>query len=377
MCRLVRDISTRPAISGRILRMLFNPWQIILIALAGWMNREQGVVIDYIKEENRVLRELLGKKRLRLNNDQRRRLAAQGKTLGRKLLSTCCSIVTPDTILRWHRKLIAKKYDGSANRKPGRPRIIASIRRLTRHMAQENRTWGYGRIQGALANLDFSICTTTIKRTLKEAGIEPAPERSKKSTWKEFIRNHWDSLAACDFFTVEVWTPFGLVRYAVFFVMDLSTRRVKIAGVAPDPYGSWMVQVARNLTDGLDGFLNEKRYLIHDRDPLYTAQFTSTLAAAGVSCVKLPPRSPNLNAYAERFVRSIKSECLNRMIFFGGRHLRYVINEYVEHYHSERNHQGIGNRLIEERHDGAETTGPVVSRKRVGGMLKYYHRVAA
>ncbi len=341
------------------------------------MNREQSVVIDYIKEENRVLRELLGKKRLRLNNDQRRRLAAQGKTLGRRLLSTCCSIVTPDTILRWHRQLIAKKYDGSANRKPGRPRIIDSIRRLAHRMAKENRTGGYRRIQGALANLDFSICATTIKRILREAGIEPAPERSKKSTWNEFIRNHWDSLAACDFFTVEVWTPFGLVRYAVFFVIDLSTRRVEIAGVAPDPYGSWMVQVARNLTDGLDEFLNEKRYLIHDRDPLYTAQFTSTLAAAGVCCVKLPPRSPNLNAYAERFVRSIKSECLNRMIFFGGRHLRYVINEYVEHYHSERNHQGIGNRLIEERHDGAETAGPVVSRKRVGGMLKYYHRAAA
>ena len=300
-----------------------------------------------------------------------------GKSLGRKLLLTCCSIVTPDTILRWHRKLIAKKYDGSANRKPGRPRITACIRRLVQGMAKENRTWGYGRIQGALANLNHSVCRTTIKRILKDHGIEPAPERAKKSTWNEFIRNHWDSLAACDFFTVEVWTPFGLVRYAVFFVMELSTRRVEIAGVAPDPYGSWMVQVARNLTDGLAGFLNEKRYLIHDRDPLYTAQFTSTLAAAGVRCVKLPPRSPNLNAYAERFVRSIKYECLNQMIFFGGRHLRYAIKEYVEHYHAERNHQGIGNRLIEGRHDGAENAGPVESRTRVGGMLKYYHRAAA
>lgn len=138
-CSLVREISTWPAVPGRMLRILFNPWQIILIALAGWMNREQSVVTDYLKEENRVLRELLGKKRLRLNNDQPRRLAAQGKTLGSKLLSTCCSIVTPDTILRWHRKLIAKKYEGSASRKPGRPRIIASIRRLTCCMAQENR----------------------------------------------------------------------------------------------------------------------------------------------------------------------------------------------------------------------------------------------
>ncbi len=244
-------------------------------------------------------------------------------------------------------------------------------------MAKENRTWGYGRIQGALANLDYSICVTTIKRILKEAGIEPAPERSKKSTWNEFIRNHSDSLAACDFFTVEVWTPFGLVRYAAFFVMELSTRRVEIAGIAPDPFGSWMVQVARNLTDCVDGFLLGKRYLIHDRDPLYTAHFTKTLTAAGVRCVKLPAKSPNLNAYAERFVRSIKSECLDRMIFFGGKHLRYVINEYVEHYHAERNHQGIGNRLIEGRDEGAERRGLVVSRTRGGGMLKYYYRSAA
>ncbi len=357
--------------------MYLNPWHILVIALAGWMNREQSDVVEYVKEENRVLRELLGNKRPRLNDDQRRRLAAKGKVLGRKILSTCCRIVTPDTILRWHRKLIATKYDGSANRGPGRPRVLDRIRGLVVRMACENRTWGYERIQGALANLGHHICETTVKRVLKDHGIEPAPERSKKSTWNEFIGSHWDSLAAADFFTVEVWTPFGLVRHMVFFVIELSTRRVTIAGVAPDPNGSWMNQVARNLTDCFDGFLVGKRYLIHDRDPLYTAQFVETLAAASVCCVKLPAKSPNLNAYAERWVRSIKSECLDRMIFFGGKHLRCVVNEYVAHYHAERNHQGIGNRLIEGMAEGAENTGPVVSRTRVGGMLKYYHRVAA
>ncbi len=357
--------------------MILNPFHILLIGIAGWLNREQTAVIEFLKEENRVLRELLGTKRPCLNDDQRRRLAVLGRALGRKLLSTCCCIVTPDTILRWHRRLIAKKYDGSANRKPGRPRIALCIRHLVQRMAKENRTWGYGRILGALSNLNYGICATTIKRILKEAGIEPAPKRSKKSTWHEFIRNHWESLAAADFFTVEVWTPFGLVRYAVFFVMELSTRRVEIAGVAPDPYGSWMAQVARNLTDCFSGFLIGKRYLIHDRDPLYTAQFTMTLAASGIRCVKLPPKSPNLNAFAERFVRSIKSECLSRMIFFGGKHLRHVIHEYIEHYHTERNHQGIGNRLIEDRDAGAENAGLVISRTRIGGMLKYYHRAAA
>ena len=138
-----------------------------------------------------------------------------------------------------------------------------------------------------------------------------------------------------------------------------------------------MNQVARNLTDYADGFLVGKRYLIHDRDPLYTAHFTMTLAAAGVRCVKLPPKSPNLNAYAERFVRSIKSECLDRMIFFGEKHLRHVVTEYVEHYHAERSHQGIGNQLIEGTEEGTEKTGPILSRSRLGGMLKYYYRTAA
>ncbi len=248
--------------------------------------------------------------------------------------------MTPDTILRWHRKLIAKKYDGSSNRKPGRPRIAGRIGCLAVCMASENRTWGYKRIQGALANLGYYVCKETVKRILKRQGIEPAPERSRKTTWNEFIRVHWDSLAAADFFTVEVWTPFGLVRYMAFFVIELRTRRVQIAGIAPDPNGAWMGQVARNLTDCFDGFLLRKRYLIHDRDPLYSAQFTNTLATAGIRCVKLPPKSPNLNAFAERFVRSIKSECLDRMIFFSGKHLRYVVNEYVEHYHAERKPSG-------------------------------------
>ena len=357
--------------------MILTPWHILLIAIAGWMNREQAEVIEYLKEENRVFRELLGKKRPRLSDDQRRRLAVRGKALGRKLLSTCCRIVTPDTILRWHRKLIAAKYDGTAHRRPGRPRILDIIRRLVVRMARENRTWGYERIQGALANVGCHVCETTVRRILKEQGIEPAPERSKKTTWNEFIRRHWNSLAAADFFTVEVWTPFGLVRHAVFFVIELSSRRVQIAGVAPDPDGSWMHQIARNLTDCCDGFLADTRYLIHDRDPLYTAQFTTTLASAGIRCVKLAPKSPNLNAYAERFVRSIKSECLDRMIFFGEKHLRHVIDEYIEHYHAERNHQGIGNRLIDPGIEVGVGGGAVVHRERLGGMLSFYHRHAA
>ncbi|MCZ6652290.1 MAG: hypothetical protein O7D91_04605 [Planctomycetota bacterium] len=195
------------------------------------MNREPSALIEYLEEENLVLRELLGDKRQRLNDDQRRRLAAKGKRLGRKLLSTCCRIVTPDTILRWHRKLIAMKYDGSANRGPGRPRVPDLIRGLVVRMASENRTWGYERIQGALANLEHHICKTTVKRVLKDEGIEPAPERSKNPTWNDFIRSHWDSLAAADFLTVEAWTPFGLARHMVFSSRSTAGRSIRLSFV--------------------------------------------------------------------------------------------------------------------------------------------------
>ncbi len=302
--------------------------------------------IEYLVEENRVLREQLGGRRLRFNDDQRRRLAAKGKQLGRKLLAQIATVVTPETLLTWHRKLIAQKYDGSANRLPGRPRTIAEIETIVVRMAQDNRDWGYRRIQGALANLGHDLAHGTIANILKQHGIEPAPERIRKTTWKEFLSRHWEQIVATDFFTIEVWTPTGLQRFLVLFFMELSTRRVKVGGIAKVANGLWITQIARNLTDAVDGFFLGKRYLIHDRDPLYTTEFLNMLADIGVKSVKLPPRSPNLNAYAERFVRTIKESCLERMIFFGEASLRTALSEFLSHYHLERNHQGLENRLL-------------------------------
>ena len=193
---------------------------------------------------------------------------------------------------------------------------------------------------------------------------------------EEFLAAHAGAIAAADFFSVEVLTRSGLVRYLVLFVVDLRSRRVEIAGIAPAPAGVWMAQVARNLTDALDGFLNGKRYLIVDRDPLFTAHFAELLRTAGVELLRLPLRSPNLNAYAERFGRSIKSECLAKVIPLGEGHMRTVVREYVEHYHHERNHQGIGN-VIPFPPDGPPCGGRVRRRDRLGGVLRYYHRQAA
>ena len=195
-------------------------------------------------------------------------------------------------------------------------------------------------------------------------------------SWATFLNSHWKVLAATDLFTVEVMTLGGLVRHHVLFVMALSTRTVEIAGIVPEPDGPWMEQVARNLTDAFDGFLQGKRYLIHDGSPLFTKGFAEILKAAGVKVIKLPPRSPNLNPHAERFVRSIKSECLDKMIFFGERPLRRAVEQFVAHYHGERNHQGLGNELIAGEESVGQTEGEIVCHERLRGLLRYYHRAA-
>lgn len=216
----------------------------------------------------------------------------------------------------------------------------------------------------------------TISNILKKHGIEPAPERNRQTTWKEFLSRHWELIVAADFFTVEVWTRRGLQRFLVLFFIELSTRRVKVAGMGAQANGLWMSQIARNLSDPIDGLFLGKRYLIHDRDPLFTAEFLTMLAEVGIQSVKLPPRSPNLNAHAERFVRTIKESCLDRLILFGEGPLRKAIREFVAHYHLERNHQGVGNRLIAPETCSSTHDGPIHRRQRLGGMLNYYHRAA-
>jgi putative transposase len=244
-------------------------------------------------------------------------------------------------------------------------------------MATENSSWGYTRLRGALKNVGHDIGRTTIKRILHEQGIDPAPLREKKTSWATFIKSHLGAITAADFFTVEVVSMAGLIRYHVFFLIDIATRKVEIAGIKADPNGSWMEQIARNLLDIDHGFPLGKRYLVLDRDPLYTFEFRTALERAGVKVIRLPLRSPDLNAFAEQFVLSIRNECLNRIVLLGERHLRRAISEFVEHYHRERNHQGLENRLIESAPEPANTNGRIARSERLGGLLNYYHRKAA
>jgi putative transposase len=244
-------------------------------------------------------------------------------------------------------------------------------------MAKENPGWGYTRIQGALANLKHKVGRGTVANVLKRNGIEPAPARCKRTTWSTFLKAHWKVFAASDFFSVEVWTARGLVTYYVLFVISLADRVVQIAGITTRPDEAWMLQIGRNLIAEGDGALASKRYLIVDRDTKYTQQFRSLLKDNGTEVIRLPPFSPNLNAFAERFVRSIKEECLAKMIFVGQASLRRAIGEYMTHYHGERNHQGLSNALIRGNLTETANEGIVHRRQRLGGMLNYYHRAAA
>ena len=352
--------------------------QFLLFTFAGWVNRHQQSVMEYLQAENKALREQLGKKRIRWTDAQRRRLAEKAKAIGRSALHHLGTVVTPDTLLRWYRNLVAAKYDGSKQRGPGRPHTKQDISEVIVRMSRENPTWGYTRLRGALYNLGHEVARNTIKNTLLAHGLEPAPERGRRTSWHTFIKSHLGAIAGADFFTVEVLRGFGLVRYFVFFVIDIKTRRVHVAGITNQPSEAWMRQMARNLTDCVDGFLKQTRYLILDRDPLYTQAFRELLRGSGVKVVRLPARSPNLNSYAERWVRSVRSECLSRVILLGERHLRHLLSEDLIHFHQERNHQGLDNRIIEPL--AANTNagkGIVRRRERVGGLLSYYYREAA
>jgi hypothetical protein len=225
------------------------PLSFLLIILAGWVHRHQLIVIEFLQAENRLLKDRLRGRRIRFNDAERALLAGKAKVVGRKALLELDTIVCPDTLLRWHRRLVAQKWNFVERRGLGRPGIMRHISALIVRMADDNPQWGYTRIQGALANLSHKVGRGTIASVLKRNGIEPAPDRSKRTKWSTFLKAHWKVLSAGDFFAVEVWTGRGLVTHYVLFVIGLADRVVKVAGITTRPDEAWMLQMARNLTD--------------------------------------------------------------------------------------------------------------------------------
>jgi transposase InsO family protein len=360
------------------MKSVLQPWQLMLIILAGWINRQQQEVIEYLRTENAVLKEKLGKKRILLTDDQRRRLAVKGKLLGRKQLEQFGTLFSPDTILRWHRQLVANKwnYSDRKEKRTGRPRIRQVIVDLTVKFAKENPTWGYDRISGALSNVGYHICDSTIGNILKAHGIEPAPTRRRTGSWETFLKSHWHAMAAIDFTTVEVWTKGGLTTFYLLFVMELKTRRVNFAGWTTNPNEAWMKTIALELTNCEDGFLKDKKYLNMDRDATFCQSFRNFLNNEGVKPVRLPPRSPNLNAHLERFFGSLKSECLHKLILFGENATRSAVRAFLVHYHTERNHQGLDNDLIVPILRPPDMNAEIETTERLGGLLRSYRRAA-
>src|SRR3989442_9676425 len=246
--------------------MSMDPFSFVVVTVAGWMSRHQQEVISYLIEENRVLREQMGNRRLKFNDDQRRRLAAKAKKLGRKMLGQVATIAAPETLLTWHRKLIAENYAGYPCRTPGRQPTGKEIAALAVRMAEENRSWGYRRIQGALANLGHDLAHNTIRNILKRHGIEPSPERARKTTWKEFLQRHWEQIVATDFFTMDPSNRSGLARLVILGFMKLSTRCVDVAGTACGTDGLAMIQGVCKVTPTTDmrGLHERKRDLTAD-----------------------------------------------------------------------------------------------------------------
>ena len=307
-------------------------------------------------------------------------LAEIAHRLGRKALEDVAYVVKPDTLMGWYRRLVARKFDGSKSRRyPGRPRIDGEIEQLVVCMAKENSDWGYDRIVGAMANLGYTLSDQTVGNILRRHGILPAPERKRMTTWADFIRSHMAVLAGTDFFSVEVLTLRGLVTYYVLFFIHLESRKVEIAGITPHPNERWMKQIARNVTMDEWDFLNNCRYLIHDRDTKYCQSFRKIIESGDVKTLPLPARSPNLNAFAERWVKSVKDDCLSKLILFGETSLRRALREYLAYYHAERNHQGKDNVLLFPTATKAinRVDGSVGCKERLGGLLRYYHREAA
>ena len=278
----------------------------------------------------------------------------------------------PETLLRWHRDLIRRRWTYA--RRPGRPSIPAGTVAIILRLARENPTWGYRRIQGELATMGVVLSPSSVWAILQRNDIDPAPMRSDP-TWAEFLRSQASSILACDFFSVDTVL---LKRLYLLFFIELDTRRVHVTGVTAPPIGPWVVQQARNLAMVLEDRIIPVRFLIRDRDTKFTASFDEVFRSEGMRVIKTPVRSPRANAFAERWVRTVRTECLDRFIILGDSHLERVLREYVCHYNRQRPHRGI-DLSVPVPCEKIVATPPLqgIHRQDVLGGLIEYHPAAA
>ena len=338
-------------------------------------------MLDYHTEKIRIyeehLSELTGKARLELTDSDKRRLAQKGKALNDYLLAAVEPTWAPGTLRGWYNSLVGAKYNSvrDGQKKRGRKPISQEIVDEVLKLAKSNPDWGYEHIAGTMRYLGYNVSATTIRHILEANGIVPDPERRLRGDWSQFIETQQYVTAATDFAQVERLTPFGLVRESLLFFMDIGSRKVCLGGIVHNPGSNWTTQIARNMCDMWDGFMLGKKYLIHDRDPLFNKRFDSVFESISIEIKKLPPFTPQMNARMENFIRAIKTECLNKIIFTSERQLRLAVKEYLEYWNHYRPHAGLGEKMVKPYPQAMNA--PVREVSFLGGLLHGYRREQA
>jgi putative transposase len=343
-----------------------------LVVLLGRSPQRKEIEILVLRHELGLLRRQAARPRYEVRD--RTLLAALSRLLPRTRWSAFA--VTPETLLRWHAALLKRRWTYE-HRRPGRPRLGRDVVALILRLARENPRWGTRRIVGELRSLGISVSETSVRGVLRREGIPPAP-RGTGPSWRDFIHAQAKSILACDFFTVE--TAF-LRRYYVLFFIEIVSRRVHLAGSSPNPSGRWAAQQARNLAHDLDERSQPLRFVIHDRDSKFSAAFDEVFRTEGATVIKTPVRAPNANAYAERWIRTIGTECLDHLLIVGRGQLERVLRTYVDHYNHARPHRALGldcpNPPPSKPHLLSKESGTHIRRiDRLGGLLHEYARAA-
>jgi putative transposase len=338
-----------------------------LVVIAFRSEEAKEVEILVLRHQLHVLKRQV--KRPDVKSHDRAILAAASRVLPKPRWPSL--LVRPETVLRWHRALVARRW--TYPRRPGRPPKQGGVRRLVIHLAEENPTWGYRRIQGELKHLGIAIAPSTVWSILKDEGIDPAPRRAGLS-WREFLSRQAEGIIACDFLTVD---SVFLRRFYVLMFIEIATRRVHLAGVTSRPNASWVTQQARNVVARWDGF--PFRFLIRDRDSKYSAGFDEVIRSEGLRIVRTPIKAPLANAFAERFVGTLRRECLDHTLIFGRRHLESVLKTYIAHYNGHRPHRSLDmNAPVPKSPPDTSDASPrsVIRRDVLGGLIHEYERAA-